>query len=70
MGDWLTRNEAAELLKVHPATVSNIVREMEERGFEGVWRDGSHFVRIHRESLERYLFKRRQIKRQEKWGAL
>lgn len=60
--DWLTRTEAADWLRVHPDTVTNIVNEMEAEGLPGIWREGRGFLRVNKQDMSDYLRTRRRRK--------
>lgn len=57
---WLTRQEAAKMLKCSPARISTIAREMREAGIEGVDSNGVNFLRIDPDALRAYLPTRRR----------
>lgn len=63
---WLTREQAAEWLNVCVSTVTAIAREMDEFGFDGIWREGRSFLRINKKAMSEYLFQRRRLKYERK----
>lgn len=65
---WLSRHQAAEWLEVNPATISNIIKEMETMGMDGIYRQGN-LLRVRKDVLNDYLYHRRAIRRAQRRGA-
>lgn len=67
MDIWLTRQEAADWLQCSRGKVDHIIREMKDLELDGIWED-VHFIRIHKEAMRDYIYKRRKIKNDSKRG--
>lgn len=66
--DWVSRKEAAEIMRCSPDRISCIVKEMEELGWEGVWLESGRFYRINMKALKDYLYHRNKIKADKRYG--
>lgn len=64
---WLTRSEAAEMLKCSKGKVDHIIREMKDLDMDGIFED-EHFLRLNQQVLNEYVFKRRKLKNDSKRG--